>query len=843
MDKHRIWRVFTAFTLVLALLLLPMGCADNPGGGEGSSQPSENAVLSKLRINEYQSKNSYTVYSKAGEYYDWVELFNAGDRPVALERCYLTDNPEDPGKWRFPEGTVLEAGAYLLIWCSGKTEPVEGELHASFRLSDDDAGLAVFDEGNRQIDAVPIVPLEENLSYGRSAADPAKLEYYALPTPGAANGGGFETSAAANGAGSRTVLITEVSAAYAPGNKTSERHDWIELHNQTGQPVSLKGYGLCKSLDGKRLVFGEESLAPGAFLVVQAAGDESPADADSGAAGDERRSSVRRSGVWYAPFQVDAAGETLFLLDAQGRVIDRFESGKLRVGESSGRPEQSLARVWFAVPTPGKANSEKSCQGYAPKPVFSKTGGYAQAGEAITVTAPEGCTLRYTSDGSEPDETSPALQDPLLLTETVTIRARAFQEGYLPSDTATVSYLVNVSHKIPIIFLSAKPDDLFGRQNGIMANGPGYAEPFPYIGANFWKDWERGATMEYYSAAGVKQLEFNCGINVFGQYTRAYLQKSLAVHLRDGYGQRSVTYPFFENNPILTNTDFVIRAAGQDQYYAKLRDAFCTQVLRGYSDCVSMDWQPVALYINGAYWGLYALREKINESFFAAREGLDPNCIDIIKGDTRVLSGDKTDWVALRNYVKAHDLRTQANYDYVAARLDIDNFIDYLIAEIFFANGDTGNKKVYRERPEGANGGSKWKWVLFDFDMTMRADAMGPPRNTIKEMFNPGGHGNSNMFFTALQVGLLKNSSFKAKFRARYLELLDTAFSPAHMEETLDRMAAEMEPEIAANGARWGKPTADSWRAQVEEIRQVIKSRPAVARQQLEAFLGDTGRS
>jgi spore coat protein CotH len=258
----------------------------------------------------------------------------------------------------------------------------------------------------------------------------------------------------------------------------------------------------------------------------------------------------------------------------------------------------------------------------------------------------------------------------------------------------------------------------------------------------------------------------------------------------------------------------------------------------GYSDIAMQDWQPVALYINGEYWGIYAIREKINEQYFAAREGLDPDHMDIVKGDTNTLSGDKTGWRDLREYARNHDMRQQVHYDYIAARLDIDNFIDYLIAEIFFANSDTGNKKSYREAPEGANGGSKWKMVLFDFDMTVRAGAMGPPRNTIAEMFNPNGHGVNNMFFTALQVGLLQNSGFKAKFKARYLELLDTAFSPAHMEEVLDRMAAQVEPEIAANAARWGKPTPDYWRAQVEEVRAILQSRPAVAKQQMEAFLG-----
>jgi hypothetical protein len=806
-----------------------------PTTEESEKVPAPEAV-GDLRINEYLTQNSDVNYTSAGEYADWVELYNAGDADVALGGYFLSDDGTEPGKWTFPAGTVIEAGDYLLIWCSGEKKPPEGEIHASFKLGGDDTEIVLYSANKVLIDRVAIVETAENVSYGRSKDDPNQFVYYAYPTPAAQNGAGFEKLSHATGIESKTIYISEVSAAYARENKDKTQSDWIEIHNRTDKPVSLKGYGLCKDLKGGRLVFGDVTLAPDGYLVVDAVGkDVLPDDTDDGRT-DEKVIAKPIDGTWTAPFQIDSSGDSLLLLNADGVAIDRYETGKLRVGESSGRTGDALDRVWFAVPTPGKENAQ-SLTAIAPVPVFSNNGGYASVGDSITIAVRDGFQVRFTTDGGNPTESSQIYSTPLALSETITIRARAFADGYLPSDTATASFIVGTKHEIPVVFLSSEPDNLFGYKRGIMADGPGYSEPFPYVGANFWKDWERVVTFEYYEANGEKMAQFDAGANVFGQYTRAYLQKSLALHLREDYGKKTITYPFFENNPVTVNTDFVLRAAGQDQYRAKLRDAFCTQVLRGYTVCVSMDWQPVALYINGAYWGLYALREKVNERFFAAREGLDPDNMDIIKGDTNLLTGDKTDWRALREYVKSHDLRVQANYDYVAARVDIPNFIDYLIAEIFFANSDTGNTKAYREQPDGVNGGSKWRWVLFDFDMTMRTGAMGPPRNTIKEMFNPDGHGYNHMFFTALQVGLLKNSDFKAQFKARYEELLNTAFSIPHMTEVLDRMAGEIEPEIAANAVRWGKPTVDYWQSQVDEIREIINTRPAVARSQMEAFL------
>ena len=836
-----------ALGLAAALFVLAAGC--NPGSlkpGETEAETGSTGAPAQptggagpVYINEYMSKNTRTIYTAGGDYADWLELYNASAEAIDLGGWYLSDNSAKLGKWAFPKDTMIGPGAYLIVWCSGATEPVEGELHASFKLGQDDLSLVLSDATLMEIDSLPMVPLQENVSYGRSAEDPTKLLYFTMPTPGAKNGAGFEELALDTGPEVRQLIISEVSAAWAPRNKNTTQHDWIELHNLSQEPVALQGYGLCKSLKGNRLVFGEETIAPGGYLVVQAAGKDvlerakiSVINVDDA---EIQTVSYKSEGEWHAPFQVDSCGERLYLLDPEGEVIDAFDTGKQRIGVTSGRGLDSLERVWFANPTPGTANG-KPYHGYAPLPILSRNGGYAEAGEVVTASAPEGYTLRYTADGSVPTVNSLVLNGGLRLTETVTLKVCAFGENVLPSDPVTASFLIGGTHQLPIVFLSGDPDDLLGYNDGILADGPGYGGDFPYLGANFWKNWERGATLEFYSAQGVKQVEFPAGLSIFGQYTRAYPQKAMAIKLRDGYGQRSVTYPFFPGNPITTNESFVLRAAGQDQYRTKFRDAFCTQVMRGYSDIASQDWQPVALYINGEYWGLYELREKLTSDFYARREGLDPNHMDRVKGDNIVQSGSKEDWKALREYARDHDMSQQVHYDYIAARLDIDNFIDYLIAEIFFANSDTGNIKCYRESPEGANGGSKWRMALYDFDMTMRKEAMGPPRNTMRELLTPGGHGSGNMFYTWLQVGLLQNKDFRKRFQDRYLELLDTAFKPENMEAVLDRMAAQVEPEIAANYARWGRPTPDYWRNQVEEIREICYSRPAIAKQQMEDF-------
>lgn len=139
------------------------------------------------------------------------------------------------------------------------------------------------------------------------------------------------------------------------------------------------------------------------------------------------------------------------------------------------------------------------------------------------------------------------------------------------------------------------------------------------------------------------------------------------------------------------------------------------RTIKGQADVDFMDYRPVVVYINGEYYGLYDLREKICESYVSNRTGADEDTIDMIKGESILMSGSLTAYKELLQYVKTHDLSKQENYDHVASLVDVDELIDYWIAISFFGNTDTGNIKFYRERADGA----KWRWVVFDQDWAL----------------------------------------------------------------------------------------------------------------------------
>ena len=282
----------------------------------------------------------------------------------------------------------------------------------------------------------------------------------------------------------------------------------------------------------------------------------------------------------------------------------------------------------------------------------------------------------------------------------------------------------------------------------------------------------------------------------------------------------------------------MLRNAGQDGSHAHLRDAFVARAIKGQADVDFMDYRPVVVYINGAYYGLYDLREKICESYVSNRTGADENAIDMIKGESILMSGSLAAYKELLQYVKTHDLSKQAHYDHVASLVDVDELIDYWIAISFFGNTDTGNIKFYRERTTGG----KWRWVVFDQDW-----ALWPSTHTwnmVEEIINPNGHGVGHMFSTDLMRGLMHNTAFRDKFISTYGTRLKTTYSTERLLSVYDAMVAEIRAEMPAHFERWpGLGNMATWEAKCRILRGIIEKRTAQIRQNVIETFSCTGGS
>jgi spore coat protein CotH len=142
----------------------------------------------QIVINEVQSLNAATLADNAGEFDDWIELYNAGTNAVYLGNSYISDEPLDWNKWRLPNVT-LDPGDFLLLWAD--SDPEQGPLHLGFRLNGNSEYLSIHEtvqRAPRRMDEVIFPPLNTDESYGRITDGAAEWTVFDIPTPNGPNG-------------------------------------------------------------------------------------------------------------------------------------------------------------------------------------------------------------------------------------------------------------------------------------------------------------------------------------------------------------------------------------------------------------------------------------------------------------------------------------------------------------------------------------------------------------------------------------------------------------------------------------------------------------------------------
>lgn len=146
---------------------------------------------SAVVINELMADNDNVIMDPQGDHDDWVELFNRTDSPVDLTGMYLSDKEDNPTKWQFPDGTIIAANGYLIIWCDedhDDPETTEG-LHSNFKLSKSGEAVLLVDtdaNGNTVLDSIVFDGQETDVAIGRIPNSTGDFQVVAA-TPGAEN--------------------------------------------------------------------------------------------------------------------------------------------------------------------------------------------------------------------------------------------------------------------------------------------------------------------------------------------------------------------------------------------------------------------------------------------------------------------------------------------------------------------------------------------------------------------------------------------------------------------------------------------------------------------------------
>ncbi len=438
-------------------------------------------------------------------------------------------------------------------------------------------------------------------------------------------------------------------------------------------------------------------------------------------------------------------------------------------------------------------------------------------------------TVYYTLDGSLPDSTSPIWNDSsLVLKETSVLKTTIFTDA----DTHHVvkSYFINEPTELPVLSLTTDPDNFFSDEKGIYVEGTngitGYCEDTPM---NWNQDWERPVKIEFFEKDRSKGFTVDAGVKIGGGCTRLYDQKSLDIYFRGEYGAKKLEYQVFEDKPITSFDRLALRSGGQDWYRAMIRNAAAQSIVRDRMDLGYQAFKPVVVFLNGEYWGIHMLREKQNEDFIESNYGFDENELDILTRNARVKEGSSDHYDSMIDFIEQNDLSVSENYEWVSEQMEIDQYIDYLIAQIYWANGDWPGGNIIFWRPQLPDG--KWRWLLYDVDMSMGSHSRGVfDTNMIQKLTDTSVEGyESPEWSTFLFRNLLKNQDFRNKFVQKFSMHVHTTFEPSRMINFVDSTAQLIESEVPRHMERWTKSfrlgSNMNWEKHIEVMKTFIRSR------------------
>ncbi len=742
---------------------------------------------SPLVISEVMTANITTLADDYGDYSDWVEIHNTGDEPVDLMGYGFSDKAGNVLKWQFPN-TTIEAGGYLVVYCSGKAVPNDPDdtqhFDANFKLSDDETVILATPSG-RVIDSVQLQEASPDFSYARNAS--GVFEACAKPTPGYANNdAGFMQFMQQNPLTGQ-LAINEAMPSNSKYAKASDGnyYDWIEIKNVSDLAVNLEGYGLSDNTKNPaKWRFPSVVLQPGEKKTVLCSGLD------------------KKSGAYLQTnFKLSSTGEVVGLFDPDGNLVDRINLSGIPGDMSYGRMSGKTGFYYFQTPTPGDENANGEI-GFADAPIIELAAGIYTGAQQVTITAGESADeIRYTTDGSTPTQNSALYTGPINIQKTTAIRARAFKSGLLPSSTVTSTYFIDPGHTLPLISIVTDPDLLFDPVTGIYMLGPNpvlvTGSTFHYEVANYRQKGqasERPASFEVFDESGKQVFMQDIAIRIQGGFSRDNQQKPFAIYARSQYGPSTMNYPLFSDLPYTQYKSIQLRTGGQAALYAKINDAVVLDLVNGKINCLTQSIKPYVVYINGQYWGVYYMQEKRNQDFVTQHASVaEDTPINLIVGSgvssdsLHLKNGTNEGYKELLNYVQAHDMSQESSFSHVAAQFDTDSFMDVMINQIYIANSDYYNMQFYQVP------GGKWTQIFYDFCWTF-GDSTHP---TLERRMADTCCG-STMF-----CALLKYGPWKEAFLKRFAWTMENIYTPQRVLNAIDR-------NIRKTGIRASKTCARS---------------------------------
>lgn len=539
---------------------------------------------------------------------------------------------------------------------------------------------------------------------------------------------------------------------------------------------------------------------------------------------------------YHSNFKLDRDGGRLRLEDTSGSLATEIDYPAIPPTGSWARDPSTGAWGFAAKGTPGRANPIGALPDILESPVFLTSPGFHTGPLNVKVSGIPGFSTRCETGGRSPTATSPLAEAGVGLDSTTSVSCAAFAADGRRGPVRTATFLLNENTRLPVVSLTVDPDRMFDPDSGIHSLGPNASEELPNFGANFWHDIELPANIELFDG-GAHAFSLPAGVGIYGNWTRSQPKKAFSIQFREKYGVTQVEWPLFPHHPQFRKfKGFGLRANGSNASTDYVRDG----MMQSFAESRGLEYQlsrHVAFYINGRYWGIYEIREKLDPDYFETRFGIDKSEIDLVKNNSEVQSGSSGDWNALRRTVEDLAPDDEAGWASVANRIDLDNHMDYVATELFANNDDwpANNVRCWRRNGSAA---SKWRMMLFDLDGGLGAFS-GTYTNDLFPFVAdsslgwdeyPNGRG-SNVFARRI----FGRKVLRDRFINRFLVQLATNLSPAATTRAMDSIMASISSEVPRDVARWQFSAAKQTQ-QDGVIRTFLQKRPEAIVSQMKAF-------
>lgn len=468
---------------------------------------------------------------------------------------------------------------------------------------------------------------------------------------------------------------------------------------------------------------------------------------------------------------------------------------------------------------------------------------------AVDVNPDSAYIIRYTFNGSAPTETSQAYTRPVRLNDAcrsqssifrlqnspdaqwqppksveriVVVRAAIFDKaGQQLSEVASASFVIRRMLKrkisLPVLSLSVDSAALFDPDTGIFVPGVSFDPKRPGSTGNYMKrgrEWERAVNITYIPHEG-SPFSVDGGLRIHGGSQRTLSQKGLSLYARAEYGNKFIDHPFFSDRDLVRYKRLALRPWCASWSGTGIEDWLCQQIavpLR----CDRLAARPVALFLNGEYWGIYFIQEKADEHYVEAVHGVDDSEVHLIGqwGD-EIEHGSPDRWMALADWLAQADLSADSNYQYLSTQVDIEAMADYMLLQMFVANVDWPSNNVrYWSAYD-----FPWRWIFYDADAAFAAGH--DPREMMEHVTC---NDSSQVYPSSPRASLvfrrlMENEGFRRKMKVRLEELQATAFSPAVVLPLLDVASDAVEDEVPYQLARFTSGmTPEMWRKAVADM-------------------------